>query len=290
MYRQFWLINGNGEKYTFTDKNSKVFLNTPTGLGMSKSVSGYTLGNVLKVTTKSYGLPSITGDLLFYDKRENAYEDYFNFMKFLSLEPIFIYYQPANTLTPYFAKCEVTIVEKGEFSTDGAMHCSIGIMNTTHWLNSNERVLELTNTNVGSGKFYDLTRDYYYAGGTLSNINLQNDGSESVGFTIEIDGDVTNPQWTISQYGKTYGTCKINGSYDYVKVNSVDAEQSIYLENDGASISNPSSYQDLSITNGGALTFIKIKTGQSTMVFTCGNIDTFNGTIKIRYNESFVSV
>lgn len=289
MYRKLWLKNGVGNEFTFTEKNAKQFLSTLEGLGFAKTIDGYTLGNVTKVTSSSYTFPNVTGELLFYADVQDAYQDYFNFVKFISLEPLQLYYLPPNTLNPYYCSCELIQVQKGEYGIDGIMRVPVSFQCTSHWLNSNETAIVLTNEPVGTGKYYDLERPYYYAGTTLQNISLTNNGSDAVGMIVEIVGDVTNPQYTLTQNSQVYGSCKINGSYDYVKVNSKDGEQSIYLELDGSAITNPAVYQDLSIS-GGVLTFIKLKTGTSTMAFTCGNIDTFNGTLKIRYSGSFVSV
>lgn len=289
MYRKFYLKNGVGNTFTLTDKNFNYFMQDPQGLGFQKTVNGYTLGNVTKVTSSSYNFMTISGELLFYSERENAYQEYFNFVNFISFEPLQLFYLPPNTLTPYYCDIELTQADKSEYNKDGMLHVPLSMQMTSRWLSSEETVIELSKSFVGEGKHYDLERPYYYAGNSLSNVEITNTGSEDIGMIIELNGDITNPQWTLTQNSVVYGSCKINGTYDYVKVNSQDGEQSIYLENDGSIIANPTVYQDLSIT-GGVLTFIKLKTGTSIFSFTSGNIDDFNGTIKIRFSNSFVSV
>ena len=289
MYRQFYIENGLGDKYYLTNKNFKHFLSDPQGLGFQKTVNGYTLGNVTKVTSSSYNFMTISGELLFYSERENAYQEYFNFVNFISFEPLQLFYLPPNTLTPYYCDIELTQADKSEYNKDGMLHVPLSMQMTSRWLSSEETVIELSKTLIGDGKHYDLERPYYYAGNSLSEVSITNTGSEEIGMIIEIDGDITNPQWTFTQNSVVYGSCKINGTYDYVKVNSQDGEQNIYLENDGSIIANPTVYQDLSIS-GGVLTFIKLKTGTSIFSFTSGNIDDFNGTIKIRFSNSYVSV
>jgi len=289
MYRKLWLKNGKGQEYAFTEKNSKKFLSTLQGLGFSKSIDGYTLGNVTKITSSAYNFQTISGELDFYAQTDNAYEDYFNFVKFISLEPLKLYYLPPNTLNPYYCDVQLVQAEKGEVGIDGVMRVPISFQATSHWQDSNETIIEMENELVGIGKHYDLERPYFYAGYSLANIPITNNSSDDVGMIVEVEGDVTNPQWTLTQNDEVYGTCKLNGSFDRVIVNSRDGEQTIYLEKDDSVLTNPASYQDLSIT-GGVLTFVKLKTGQSTMSFTCGNIDTFDGTVKISYKGSYVSV
>lgn len=289
MYRKFYLKNGVGNTFTLTDKNFNYFMQDPQGLGFQKTVNGYTLGNVTKVTSSSYNFMTISGELLFYSERETTYQEYFNFVNFISFEPLQLFYLPPNTLTPYYCDIELTQADKSEYNKDGMLHVPLSMQMTSRWLSSEETVIELSKSFVGEGKHYDLERPYYYAGNSLSNVEITNTGSEDIGMIIELNGDITNPQWTLTQNSVVYGSCKINGTYDYVKVNSQDGEQSIYLENDGSIIANPTVYQDLSIT-GGVLTFIKLKTGTSIFSFTSGNIDDFNGTIKIRFSNSYVSV
>lgn len=288
MYRKFYIVNSTGAKYTLTEQNFKSFLNEPNGLGFQKTVNGYTIGNAMKVTSSNYNFMTIGGDVLFYDSREQAYQDYFDFIKFIALTPLKFYYEPPNTHTSYFCDCEITQLDKTEYS-EGCLTCPIQIMMTSHWQDSNVTVIEVQNELTGEGKFYELERPYYYGGTTLSNIVINNNGSDEVGFTIEVEGEVTNPQWTISQNGEVYGSAKINGTYDKVKVVSIDGENEISLERNGSVITNPASFQDLSIT-GGVLTFIKLKTGTSTMVFTCGNIATFTGVVRISFSNAYISV
>ena len=88
-----------------------------------------------------------------------------------------------------------------------------------------------------------------------------------------------------------YVICKINGTYDFVMVNSIERTESMYLERNGSSITNPEQYQDFTIANGQSyLTWIKLRVGESIFGFTCGNIDTFTGTVTLQFKESYVSV
>lgn len=289
MYRKLWLKNNKGDTFTFTEKNSKVFLNNPNGFGFGKTLTTYNLGNVSKVIGKEINFQTIDGSLLFYNKREQAYQDYFNFVKFISYEPIRLYYLPPNTLNPYYCDCEIINAQKGEYSLSGYLEIPLSIQMTSHWQDAEETIKEYDNTSVGEGKYYDLERPYYYNASNLDDIVLDNNGNDEVGIIVEIIGEVSNPQWTISQNDEVYGSAKINGTYDYVKVNSRDGEQEIYLERNGSAIVNPASYQDLSIS-GGVLTFIKLKTGQSKLNFTSGNISTFSGKVRIHLKNSYISV
>lgn len=289
MYRKLWLINGNGDKFDFSNPNNKYFLENINGFGFSKDIDGYTLGNIKKITAAVYDFPKISGDLLFYDETQHGYEDYFNFIKFIAREPLRLFYLPPNTLNAYYCNVHLTETNKSEYTEKHVLKIGLDFEAISRWTTSDEIRIVVGNEPVDSGKYYDLERPYYYAGTTLSNIEVDNISSDAVGMVIEVVGDATNPQWTLTQNGEVYGSCKLLGSYDYIKVNSNDSEQSIYLELDGVAIANPTSYQDLTYT-GGVLTFPKIKTGTTIMSFTCGNIDTFDGSFIIRYRGSYISV
>lgn len=67
MARQFYLENSLGKKYELTNKNFKQFLNEPEGLGFSKNLNVLRIGNVELITDEQYSMPSISGEVLFYD-------------------------------------------------------------------------------------------------------------------------------------------------------------------------------------------------------------------------------
>ena len=288
MYRKLWLKNNQGNIFTFTEESIKSFLNNPTGFGFQKTINGLTMGNITKVLSSSYNFASITGNILFYNAREQAYQDYFNFVNFISFEPIKLYYQPPNTLKPYYCDVEVMQSDKGEYNINRYLEIPLILQMTSHWQDAEETIIEVE-SGVADGKYYDLERPYYYGANTLDNIALTNTGQDEVGFIVEVNGSVVNPQWTIYQDNEVVGTCKLTGTFDKVIVNSRDGEQEIYLENNGSVITNPTSYQDLSIT-GGILTFCRLKVGQAKMVFTAGNIGTFSGNVKVHLRNSYISV
>lgn len=287
--RRFWLINALGERYDLTDKNYKHFLNNPQGLGFSRSYTTQKIGNSELLTSYQFNLTDISGELMFYENGNgNKYQAYQDFVQFAKYKPLEFHYLPPNTLDDYYCEVLFTSATKSEISTDTILHIPVTFHRVTEWLTSKDFVVTLHNDPVDDGKYYNLTRPYHYAGNTLSNIPLNNRGTDDVGFIITIDGYVQNPQFSLTQASSQYGSCKINGNYTYVRVDSIESEEQIYLENNGSVIANPKQYQDLSV-NGTYKTFLKLKVGNSTFTFTCGNIDTFNGTITISYKNSFVT-
>lgn len=291
-YRKHWLINALGNRYDFTDKNSKIFLNNPAGFGFRRSYTSQKVGNSELITSQEFTLTDISGELLFYDGRVGTmYEDYQNFIQFAKYKPLEFHYQTPNQLTSYF--CDVLFVQadKTEVSEDGILHVPVAFHKLTEWLDDTDYTVVLRNEPVGEGKYYELIRPYHYAGTNLSGTPIVNNGTDDVGFIITIDGEVTNAQFMLTQYGDSYGICKINGTYDFLQIDSVERTEKIYAERNGSVITNPEQYQDFTIRNGNAyLTWCKFRVGETLFSFTCGNIDTFDGTIEIKFKNSFVTV
>lgn len=291
-YRKHWLINALGNRYDFTDKNSKIFLNEPQGFGFRRSYTSLKVGNSELVTSQQFELTDITGQLLFYDSSVGTkYEDYQKFIQFAKYKPLEFHYQTPNELNSYF--CDVLFVQadKSEVGVNNVLNVPVAFHRLTEWLNDEDYTITLSNSITDDGKFYPLVRPYHYAGTDLSNTPIFNNGTDDVGFVITIEGEVQNPQFTLTQYGEQYGVCKINGTYDFVQIDSVERTENIYLELNGSVITNPEQKQDFTIRNGMAyLTWCKFKVGETIFTFTCGNIDTFDGTVTIKFKNSFVTV
>ena len=293
MYRKFWLINSLGEKYDFTSKDSAGFLHLPEGLGFSRSFSSIKIGNSELVTSHQFNLTDIKGELLFaIGTNGDIYEAYYRFIQFAKYKPLEFHYQTPNNLMSYH--CDVLFVQadKSEIAfEDHMMHIPIVFHRLTEWLDDNDETYVMSNDLLDAGKYHDLIYDYHYAGTNLSNTILNNNGTDDIGFILEVFGDVENMQFSLTQAGETYGICKINGTYDYVRIDSIERTESIYLELDGSAITNPEQYQDFTIRNGASyLTWCKLRVGQSQFAFTCGNIDTFDGIVRVRFKNSYASV
>lgn len=291
-YRKHWFTNALGQKYDLTEKSFHTFLNEPQGFGFQKSFSSIRVGNSELVVSSQYEMTDISGELLFYDSTiGEKYQRYQAFMQFLKFTPIEFHYQTPNELKSYYSDVIITVVDKTEVSSDNILHVPITMHRLSEWLDDIDNIFVFGNDPETNGKIYDLERPYHYAGTTLSNASIYNSGTDDVGFTFIIDGDVLNPQFTLSQAGEQYGVCKIQGTYDYVSINSVEKDEYIYLERNGSAITNPEQFQDLTVRNGSSyVTWIKLKTGESAFTFTCGNIDTFDGTIMFRFKNSYISV
>lgn len=305
-YRRFWFTNAKGEtKLLSSEEITKVFLDSPSNLGYQNSVQAVRLGNGAKLLHTSRSFPNPTGELIFYaDTITGVYNDYNNFIKFISVGGLQFHYSPATTSAiDYFIDCEIASVDKGQIDhSNGAMHCSINITGLSFWKDAN--LVNSINKNevVNSGKYYNLVRDYHYEGSSLNDIEIINNGTEEIGFIIEIDpqnpaspettNTVTNPTWALYHEDEivSYGIAQMTGTFDKVIVSSLDGYQNITLIQNGATVPNPATYQKLDFNNQGIVTFPRLKVGKSHLVFSCSSLETYAGSVNIRFNHSYASV
>ena len=261
-YRRFWLVNALGNEFSFTDDNAKIFLNEPQGLGFQKAYTSVRVGNSEIVTSQQFNLTDVTGELLFYrDGNGEKYEDYQNFIQFVKYKPLELHYLTPNSLTAYHCNIIFSQADKSEITELGMLRVPVTFHRLSEWLTDEDTVITLDNTAIDDGKYYNVVYDYHYAGTSLGGSTIWNNGTDDVGFIFTIDGTVQ------------------------------ETEESIYLENGGSVISNPEQYQDMTVANGKSyLTWTKLKVGETTFAFTCGNIESFDGEITITFKKSYVTV
>lgn len=289
--RKFWLINSQNNRFDFTLKTKKAFLESPSGLGFSKTLDGIRVGDDTIFTSDELDIPQISGNVLFYDDNEKAYRDYDNFVKFIRYTPLKLYYQPPHLLSGYYTNCVISSLEKGERSTEGYLSCPITFTCSSIWNNSSVNGLVVTNGQSLNGKYYPLKRPYNYATNSLSDITINVDSDKEVGFIFEIIGDVTNPLLQITQNEKQYGIVKIDGNFDYLKLDSNDDNEDLYLEKDEIALTNPLIYQDLSIADGTSqVTFVKLNVGENKLSFSCDNVNKFEGYIRFTWKDRRISI
>lgn len=265
-YRKFWMVNSKGERWNLTEREVRSFLNNPQGLGFSKTINTTRYGNAQVLTDITDNFPSPSGEVLFYDSHNSTrYEQYNEFVKFISYEPVTLYYKlPFSFYSQipnvYTLECVVGTLTKNESKNDNLMTCPITFNALSYYQG------EEVNIN-----------------GTGTSYTIQNDGDFPVGFEITLEGSLTNPYITLEQDGDLYGEAKFDDetAFSSVYVNSNDGEQNVVLEQGGSILPNPLSYQDLSISNGSIyVTFVKLARGESTLTIGMDSGSLTSATIK----------
>lgn len=285
--RKFWFINANNQKYELTSKNSSMFLYQPSGLGFEKKLSVSRLGNEADILENVAEFPLVVGELLLHKSNViDKYATYSNFIQFIKIKPLKLYYQTPNQLEPFYIDCEIVVLEKSEVETDGVMHCPIQIQGLSFWKTGYERYLNIKESTM-EGKTYPYEYPYTY-GGNYTNVPLTINGTLDSGFVLEINNRVSNPVLSLAQKNIKYGEIKILGTYDKIYVNTNDKNQTIRLEYQGSVIANPTSKFDISGSGDYETPFPKLRVGDNTLTF--GFSGTFNSAVNIRWQDIALTI
>lgn len=290
MYRKFSLVNGNGTTQLLTDTSVKVFADNPSGLGFNKSASYLRVGNDNLLTYEQAEMQSKSFDIIFYENTiDKMYKQYNDFVKFLSIKPIYLLYEIIGKT--YRMRVNVESLSKTQISPDtSTLVCSFSMQPLTFWEDNISNVIE-TAKQVDSGKAYQLKRPYFYGNVSTDNISINSIGTMETPLKITINGATTNPQYNLyDENGELYGSGKFLGEFDSVYVNSSDSEEEIILKKNDSTIENPYNYQDLTVGSKDKVnvTFLKMRPGLNKMAFV---LDAgFNGTVKIEWRNRYISV
>ena len=287
-YRSIWLTNGLNQ--TFDDGNIRFFASL-SGFGLQNQITSTRVGNSLLVSNTLPQLLVKNAELDLWGGTIQAYQSYLQFARFIQYEPLYLHYLTPNRTQGVFCQVKIVQVDKGEQGTDGIMRVPLQMQPLSMWFDEQQNVIQ-TSRVESQGKSYPLKRPYHYGALSTSNIELYNAGLNDAPIEIEVVGDVTDMQYNIyDENGERYGVGKILGTYDRIYINTGELDETIELERDGAVIANPYNYQDLSVGENDAnsiVTFIKLKTGQSSLSFTLPM--SFSGNITIRWRNTYATV
>lgn len=284
--RKFWLINSLGNKLDLTNTNYRFSLLEPEGLGFVEKLNTTRMGNKESIDSREYDFPEIEGTIAFYGlTKGEIYQDYYDLVDFIRFVPLKLYYQTPNSFDSFYCEGEIIKIEKSEIN-DRLMRCPITFHATSFWI-SESKSETIRNIEVSNFSF-PFTFPFMLGESSFSNISIFNNGTLPIGFKIEIDGEVVNPSYHVSDVnGNRYGSGKFIGTFDYVLIDSDRKDESIILKRNGVVLSNPANYQEWNLT-ADEITFIQLRPGQNKISFSFDG--TFDGTINISWEDNRVSV
>ena len=274
--RQFAIQNGKGEIYKLTSKNSNIFLNNPNGLGYSKRITTSRLGNAEKLTNETYSMPTISGELVFFENGiSGKYKDYYDFVRFISQKPITLWYKIPTDMREniYHIPVEVMEISKTEIKENNLLSVNISMYGLNFW--------QLTETVVQTES---------------NNVEVYNDSDYEVGLKVEIMLDqavsFNNPKIKLIQDNAVYGAIAIlKNGITKIELDTRDTKQSLTLYDGNDIIVNPFAYIDFSYADGKKqFPFPKLKQGYTTIEFTYDNEDSTDKLYVVEYDKEFLSV
>ena len=202
--RKFYLINGNGTTYDLM--NTKHWLNQPKGLGVRMGSKYEQVGSNYIRTKKVSKAEAIKGRMMFTGTKQ--YDNYREFMQFLSVEPLRLVYDPNGT--EYQAEIDIDEIEKTEIDNEtGILFCDIELKRMTRW---RRIVLQRNDAEVKQGKVYPYTYPYVYGKDTANNVTIESDSPEESPCKITIIGACVNPAWRLYTNGELVSTGSVEAT------------------------------------------------------------------------------
>lgn len=200
--RQFRLINKNGAIYNMT--RPERLLHDPEGLGWGEEITTERLGMTYYITDRQEVQSTPSGEMVFRD-----YEEYKTFLSFCQIGELVLCYKP---LTIWYYLPVIINIGKSEIKPDtNHLICPVQFTGVSYW---RERVIAQTSTgdDGDGGKIYNYTYAYTYGTGRKNAFDF--DLTLPSYFTLSLFGVVTNPQYILTQGGKTIRTGRINAAIE----------------------------------------------------------------------------
>lgn len=201
MVRQFYLINGTGAEYSLM--NVEHWLSDPKNLGAKFNSKYEQIGSTF-VRTKRISKPDdIRGTILF---TKAQYQTYFDFMKFIAVEPLTLKYVSNAT---YLCDVDLKQIDKTEIQ-GGILSCDLRLKRLNRWY---RLVTKLNDAEqAGNGKVYSFTYDYTYEENEPETVTIDSDSGYDSPTKITIFGPCTNPVWTQYLNNNIIATGKVNAT------------------------------------------------------------------------------
>lgn len=264
--RTFTLVNGNNESCDITDRS--LFFHDPTGLGFERDTKFRQVGERFVVINKKPKQKSIGGKVALIG--EDPYLTYFNFIQFLSQEPLTLFYTPNNAAASgsasgvtYRRKVVVKKVDKTEMEHAGYLDCSIEMVPLEPWY----RYKAISNGDIDQSELLRWGVTWGIDWGPLDDFSLGivSDGAPNSPSRITIYGPVTNPSWRhyvngqLIEEGKLLDTSV--GSSEYILIDNTRDPYTIALYStvDDSFISDLYDKSDFTTAR-----FINIQNGRNT--------------------------
>lgn len=191
--RQFKLINSTGAEFNLMRLDA--FFNSPDGLGFSMDNSYANIGTVYEITEEKSSQKAVTGEMIF-----KGYRQYKEFIKFISYKPLKLAYKPLDEWA--YLKCTVTRLDKSEISSStNLLTCAIDFTALSKWyIPRRAMTSDGDSTNI---KKYTYRYGYTYVETASGEFRIINEGTEECPSILTLFGNCVNPNWVLSQNGKT---------------------------------------------------------------------------------------
>lgn len=275
--RTFTLVNGNGEEYSITSKES--FFHDPKGLGYGRSNTYRQIGNrwVLVKTLPTQN--SITGSLLLLGA--SPYDQYNQFLEFCGGESLVLKYQTTNII--YSRDVILSKVEKTEIDKDWhGLDLDLTFTCMSLWT----RTLTTTNKQSVQKVFWPIAWPITWGQNSPMSMTVQSTSHQNSPSLLTINGPFSDPSWRHYVNGVLYETgavhCTIPEGAMLLVDNRFGDESMKVVTTDGTLIQDVYPLSDFSTKR-----FINIQYGANTIIVqsASANFVTVKLEVKITYES-----
>ena len=210
--RNFVLYNAAGESYKLMTRQR--FLYSPGGLGFDRDDTFARLGSNYAAVERGYAQGKITGNLYF--PQPNAYQKYYDFVRFTDKQPLVISYTP--DFGTFYRRVQVSKIDKSELNEFGALDVSVDLTALGLWYRT---LTAINNGEQANGKIYSVdeqtqeTIGYSYPyvyGESAGVLRIQSDSYEDSPAKLTIFGPVANPSWSHHANSEEIATGAVNAT------------------------------------------------------------------------------
>ena len=217
--RTFRLVNGNGESYDIT--STTTFFHEPSGLGFSKSNSYHQVGRRYILVDSQPDQINVTGSIAFLGAY--PYEQYFNFVSFLQITPLYLFYTPDPDVDPDYGKSgrtyrlpvEVASIDKSEILEEGYLDCSITFHGLSPWF----RYVVISHEQGADPLIWGITWGIEFGSNGFAE-GITSDGTIASPSRLTIYGPIVNPRWELY----VNGAKQSDGAFNTTESNFTVAE------------------------------------------------------------------
>lgn len=273
MLREFYLENAHGERLNL-NRFDFEFLHTVKGLGYEKTLKVKQIGSHFEIVNTAKDMQSIPASVHF--TAPNAYEKYFDFVQFCSVEPLTLIYNPEkfvqtlndDTIAGYRRKCILTKIEKSGYTHGyGEMSCPVTFSCLTPWYS--EVSVQTTASEAAETKVYNnYTFPISFSSVKTNTVEIISDSNIDTGSpcTLKIYGPITNPAWTLYVENKEAATGSVTATIPdghYLVVDTINGRTIKHY--DGADNLVGDLYQQ---ANFNEVRFLMLKNGKNRITVT----------------------
>ena len=227
MVRKFGLINENGEEYSFMDLEKYCLLVDPTGLGMTYDTSYEKVGISFQKNLRQLEQGEISGTAVF-----SNYKNYRNLIDFIenSLELRFHYVVP--NVGEYYRDVLIKEISKTEIKPTGFMEETITFECISLWYSINEAnyIIKANEDEIR----WNFKWDSRFISYSARNLVIVNNGHTDAAIRLSIDGEVVNPEISLTVEGVEVQTipfvCSIQ-EYEKFEYSSKDGDSYVRKQN-----------------------------------------------------------